>query len=491
MLARSPSLHLALAGACLLAATAGFAAPPPGLGDALSVRWVFSMGADTANTRTPVLSQDRLYITHRGVLRCLDVRTGAEQWDFSPAPAAVVTSPILWEDLVIVGATDARLYALNAADGENVWERTCAGAISPDPLLLEGLLMVGAEEMVYAINPRSGQATWICALKSTAKAGPVSDGSMLYFLCQDSSVQCVDATRGRYRWRSQFSHGPRTFDPVVGQRRVIVASGRRIYGIARSSAIAWTAQMPAGVRARPVLVDDTLFVPCMDGHVYTLYARSGAVRHRAALKLDDVVSASPLITDTDVVVGTAAGMVGLLDRASGDLKWMYRSRTPEQAPEAPAELGIYAPVVGGQDAVYCLTGSGDLYCFSPSAPDLAGPDFAEFLPEPGSALPSAVTLDMSVAVLDAGSGVDPSSLEVAIDGKPVEVSFDIVSGLALMRYGPLADGSHVVKVTAEDYRGNVGSTRWSFLTDASIAGSPESESRIGGAMQPLGRAPRR
>jgi len=42
----------------------------------------------------------------------------------------------------------------------------------------------------------------------------------------------------------------------------------------------------------------------------------------------------------------------------------------------------------------------------------------------------------------------------------------------------MADGSHVVKVTAKDYRGNEGSVEWSFLTDESIA--PEEPTQLPG-----------
>jgi len=431
------------------------------------------MDADPGNTTTPVVGGDRVYFTHLGVVRCLDARTGAEEWNFSPESASVITSPVPWENLIIVGATDACLYALDAADGDKVWERTCAGSISPDPLILGDLLMVGAEKMVYAIEPSSGQATWVCSLTSTARAGPVTDGSMLYFLCQDSSVQCVDANSGRYRWSCPFASGPQTFKPIAAQRRAIVASGNRVYGIARSSAIAWTREMPAGVRGTPTLADDTLFVPCVDGQIYTLRPRSGALRHDVALKLEQPVTASPLVTDTVVVAGTATGLLYLLDRASGKVEWVYRCLTPEQPPDEAAEFGIYAPIVGADGALYCLTGTGDFYRFSASAPDVSGPDFAGFKPDPGVALPSAQSLDLTVAVTDAGTGVDASSLEVTIDGAPVKVSFDVVSGLASMRLLTVADGPHIVKITARDYRGNVNSAAWSFLTDASISAAPE------------------
>jgi len=478
MWARSPLRHLATAGFCLLSlaltATASVSAEltPP-----LSVQWTYSMPADPRNTTTPLVHGDRVFLTHLGTIRCLDALTGEEQWNFSPDDASVATSPVAWEDLIIVGATDKSLYALNAATGEQVWERKCAGPIVPDPLVLDDLLMVGAAEMVYAIQPSDGAPVWVCSLEAQAQFGPVTDGSMLYFLCQDTSIQCVDAAKGRFRWRTAFTPGARIFDPVVGNRRVIVATGNLIHGFARSSNIAWSREMPAGVRATPTLVDDIIFVPCVDGQIYTLYAGSGALyRGGTDLKLDDAISAPPLVTNTVVAAGAATGLVYLLDRDSGEVLWSYRCLTPDQFPDEGAEFGIYAPIVGDGDSVYCLTGTGDFFCFSSSAADVAGPAFAQFTPEGGSAQPSGVSLDISVAVSDTGSGVSPSSVRVTLDGVPIDVEFEPASGVASLRPAPLSDGPHIVSVTASDYRGNVASAEWSFLTDASIA-PPETPDR--------------
>jgi outer membrane protein assembly factor BamB len=492
MSARSPLAYLATASVCLLSlALTAVASLSAELTPPLSVQWTFSMPADPRNTTTPLVQADRVFLTHLGTVRCLDARTGGEQWSFSPDNGSVATSPVPWEDLIIVGATDRKLYAFDAATGDQVWEQRCAGPIAPDPLVLNDRIMVAAEKMVYAMHPHDGTLDWVCSLTAHADFGPVTDGSMLYFLCQDTSIQCVNAQTGRYRWRCPFTPGARIFDPVVGNRRVIVATGNLIHGIARSSGIAWSREMPAGIRATPTLVDDTIFVPCVDGQIYALYARSGALhRGTTTLKLDDAISAPPLVTNTVVAAGAATGLLSLLDRDSGEVRWTYRCLTPDQFPDEGAEFGIYAPIVGAGDSLYCLTGSGDFYCFSSSAPDVAGPAFAQFTPERGSAQPGGESLDISVAVTDAGSGVEPSSVHATLDGVPIDAEFEIASGVASLRPTPLSDGPHIVRLTATDYRGNVGSTEWSFLTDASIRAEPEErpQARTGVMGRPQTRA---
>jgi outer membrane protein assembly factor BamB len=443
------------------------------------------LGEDEANLKQPLVEGGRVYVTHRGVVRCLDNITGAELWKFSPENAAVTTAPVSWQDIIVVGATNATVYALDAGTGDPIWERICAAAIAPSPVLLEDVLLVGAGHMVYALSPQSGEATWICSLTAPAESGPVCDGGMAYFLCHGGSLQCVDASQGRYRWTANLVTGPRTFPLTVARRRVIVASGYRIQGVARSGAVAWTAEMPAGVGAAPVLADDILYVPCVDGRIYTLYARSGAPRHHVIYQVDHPLTSSPVVSDTIVAAGSGDGLLYVFDAASGRVSWLYRCRGPDQMPNEAAVHGIYAPVAASDGSLYCLTGTGNLYRFTASAHDESGPVFGDFDPEPGSAEPGGQYVAPVCSIADDGSGVDPSSVSALLDGSPTPVTFDLATGVATMRGAVLRDGSHIVKVTATDFRGNEGSTEWSFLTDASIL--PEETTAGQSRVQPRGQ----
>jgi len=472
-----------LLGFAVLAGGAAYAdiAPP------LSVEWTFSGGPHPGNISRLVISDDSVYFTHLGTVRRLDIRTGGEQWDFRPDNGLVNTSPLLWNDLLIVGATDSKLYALDAKTGRQRWERTCASAICPDPAILEDMLMVGAERMVYSIDPRTGTADWVCSLQSAARAGPLIDGSMLYFLAQDGSVQCVDGSQGRFRWSAQIPPGPGTFGPVVGQRRVIIASGNFVYGVARSGSVAWTAEMPAAVGGPPTVADELLYVPCVDGRLYTMYARSGAPRRHVTYKVDSALTAGPLAVGDIVAAGTAEGLIYVFDRDSGRVEWAYRCRAPDQPIDAAIEFGLYAALQSDGGSLYCRTGTGDVYRFTASAADAFGPRFGEFTPEAGSVVVGGGPITVTFAAADDGSGIDAASVEATIDGSPVKVTFDAVTGVGSLRPGMLRDGSHIVKVRGRDYRGNVGSAEWGFLSDASIAAEPEEAQRP----QPQGGAGRR
>jgi len=463
---------LASAVAALAVLFCGLAAPGASsdITTPMSVQWVFSMGPDATNLTVPVVGEDRVYVSRNGILHCLDGATGGEQWQFKPEMGDVTTGPVASGNLIIVGGNDSALYGLKASTGAVVWKVGCSGPIAPTPIVVNDLLMLAANQMVYAVDPSTGAVSWICAMNAPAAYGPATDeaGSMIYFVGQDGSVQCVDATAGRYRWEALLRTGPRFSPPVVAGGRVIVASGKRVYGVARSGGIAYAAEMSAGV-GPPTVVEGRLYVPSVDGSIYILSARSGAVVERKTpYQIEHQITSSPVVTESYVVAGSADGLVVAFDRSTGAAKWIYRCRAPDQLPNEGANYGIYAPLLVTDGALLCLTGSGDLYRFSASAPDGSGPVFGDFEPEPGSARPGGDYVGAVCSVVDDGSGVDPSSIQMTIDGSPVATTFEITTGKASSRAAPLPDGAHVVTVSARDYRGNAASKEWSFVTDVTI-----------------------
>ncbi len=154
---------------CLLAASLSALALSAELKPPLSVQWVYSMGMDSGRAKPPVVASNHVYVSHAGKLRRLDPITGAELWKFDPKTGSVCTGPVVFEDLVIVGADDSTVYAVSATDGKQVWDQPCAGPVGGDPIILDGLLMFGAQEMIYAIEPETGQLKWITAITAPVK----------------------------------------------------------------------------------------------------------------------------------------------------------------------------------------------------------------------------------------------------------------------------------------------------------------------------------
>ncbi|CAG7649234.1 hypothetical protein PAESOLCIP111_05823 [Paenibacillus solanacearum] len=96
--------------------------------------------------------------------------------------------------------------------------------------------------------------------------------------------------------------------------------------------------------------------------------------------------------------------------------------------------------------------------------DVEGPVFTGMTPEPGGVVCGLCPL-ISVTAFDAGSGVEPSSVRLWVDGEARPHQFDSVTGVIAYRLEhELDEGEHRVVIEAADREGNpaVPAAAWSF-----------------------------
>ena len=56
-------------------------------------------------------------------------------------------------DRVVFGSGDGRLYIVNRDDGREIWSHEIGEAVTASPAVIDGLLVVGAEDgVVYAFG---------------------------------------------------------------------------------------------------------------------------------------------------------------------------------------------------------------------------------------------------------------------------------------------------------------------------------------------------
>ena len=108
-----------------------------------------------------------------------------------------------------------------------------------------------------------------------------------------------------------------------------------------------------------------------------------------------------------------------------------------------------------------------------SVPDTTPPAFGPQEPKDGATLGDGQELSVTVAVTDAGSGVDPAAIDFQLDGTPVEHVWrtgDVIHAVAGRR---LLAGVHHLVLTVSDRAGNVARLAWD-VTVVAAAGAPAS-----------------
>jgi hypothetical protein len=74
--------------------------------------------------------------------------------------------------------------------------------------------------------------------------------------------------------------------------------------------------------------------------------------------------------------------------------------------------------------------------------------------------------EVAASYSDGGSGIDPASVRISVDGIDVTSSASVTqTGITYAPASPIADGTHTASVTVSDNAGNTATATWSFYVD--------------------------
>lgn len=303
---------------------------------------------------SPVVADGTIYVgTTDGKFHAARVADGAEVWTWS-GPNRIDGRPVVSGDLVCFVDGGIELVALNRADGTLRWrfalhDAALAGKPAPDnptfnrrtaiPLVIDGTVYCGSSDGgLYAIDARTGEKRWRFDAKSPIYSGirPVGDTG-LAFGCMDGSIVQIDRNTRVETARFKTGGGVVT-TPLFTAGRVVVGSrDYMLYGFnAADGSIAWKfSYWFSWVESTPQLVDGVIYIGASDfRRVTALDPATGHVRW--STDVQGMCWGWPAVTGDTVLIGTVAqnipgtviahtGGIIALDRATGAVKWQYRS----------------------------------------------------------------------------------------------------------------------------------------------------------------------
>ena len=157
----------------------------------------------------------RVYVqTFDGYVVALDAQTGAELWSFSSGVPVLTlrgtSTPLLHNDMLIVGQASGKVVALEAATGRLRWEQRIAiptGSteierlvdIDGDLLIHNGVLyVVSYQGRVAALDPNTGNRMW--QRDASSYVGVAAGFSNVYVVGHTGSVTAFAANGQGVRW---------------------------------------------------------------------------------------------------------------------------------------------------------------------------------------------------------------------------------------------------------------------------------------------------
>jgi outer membrane protein assembly factor BamB len=118
------------------------------------VVWQYEKG--TAYVPSGILYGDYLYLTSdRGILTCLDARTGAVQYEGGriPVPATFTASPVACEGKILMTSEDGETYVIKAGQRHEILATNSIGEpVYASPAISQGMIFIRGGKNLYCIG---------------------------------------------------------------------------------------------------------------------------------------------------------------------------------------------------------------------------------------------------------------------------------------------------------------------------------------------------
>lgn len=117
---------------------------------------VWSYNKGTAYVPSPILYGDYIYLTtDRGLLTCLDVKTGKMVYEGArvPKPTSFQASPVAFEDKILLTSEEGDTYVIKAGPKHEVLRTNSLGeAVSASPAMADGKIFIRGDKNLYCIG---------------------------------------------------------------------------------------------------------------------------------------------------------------------------------------------------------------------------------------------------------------------------------------------------------------------------------------------------
>lgn len=229
--------------------------------------------------------------TTDGAVIAFNEKTGARLWGYEiTVPALSIRgtgAPIIVEDNVINGYDNGKLMALRLTDGKYAWETSVAIPqgrseverlvdLDVDPIETGGVIYVASYHGgVCAISELEGEILWRNETISSY-SGLSHDFRYLYLSDSESHVWQLDQRSGASLWKQKDLHQRRLTAPAAYENYIVVADFEGyIHWLSNSDGrqLARIQVADSAIDAKPVVVDNTVYIYAKDGTLAALQVR--------------------------------------------------------------------------------------------------------------------------------------------------------------------------------------------------------------------------
>jgi eukaryotic-like serine/threonine-protein kinase len=279
---------------------------------------------------TPCVANNAVYVTtFSGKVYAFDADRAIQKWSYpdNGKLASIVGGAYYYDNKIFFGCNDGKVYALNAEAGQ----------------------------------PNSTTSAWLTpfATKDKIWATPVASGNTLFIGSFDKNMYAINITDGTEKWRFP-TQGAIINTPIVKDGVVFFGSfDRYFYAVnAQTGQLVWKSPSAAEkwFWANPVLVNNTVYAPNLDGKIYYFNTANG-VMNDINISTSPIAS-SPIVIGNNIFIASEDTNLWTLDTANNSFKKFT------EKPLNTNKKKIYAPLATDGTVIYVITTNNDLFAIN-------------------------------------------------------------------------------------------------------------------------------
>lgn len=332
----------------------------------------------------PAIDNERLYVgSDGGYFYALHLNDGTVAWThrvgFSSKGKSIFSSPLLTSDLVIFGAYDGNVYALDKKTGKRRWVFFDADHVGSSPAIAPelGLVFVGLEfglikkrGGIAAIDVRTGKRAWADTHPAFTHATPyyIARHRQVVIGSNDGVVRLYAAKTGELVWscplgiadedelRAGFSRFDIKDSFVYDEKRDLLICGTMDGSLCaidrKTGKERFRFKARFGIYSSPALYRNTVIFNSLDKNTYCIDLDTFSEKWRAPAGAR--IFSAPLIIGDRVYVGANTGRLSELSAETGAV--LSFITLTERITNKPA----YDPRT---ERLYIPTYANEIYCF--------------------------------------------------------------------------------------------------------------------------------
>ena len=312
-----------------------------------------------------VLHDELLFYTNTsGEIKAARTSDGTTLWSYRTG-GKIYATPTVCDNIVWCASSDSYLYGLEVTTGKQRYKLKNNKAVLSSPVCFENKVMVaGGDGYCRAWNTATGELVWAFdSVKNFVVTRPLVKDGTLFFGSWGNAFYALDAKTGQPRWIWHSGHtnrmlSPAQVVPVATHGRIYLVSPDRFMTVLdkHTGEVIWRFNDPAHrVRESIGISEDgnTVYAKTMDGVLLAIDATVSERKIKWISSGEDMgyeLTPTPVVEKNGVVFApTDKGLIYAFNASDGIYLWKYRVSTGLINMILPTDSGeLYVSAMDGK-----------------------------------------------------------------------------------------------------------------------------------------------